>query len=115
MALTYGVVAPAEGVHADIVPGAYKEILVTVTDTSYSTGGDLFGLPQLQALVPATLIFAVEVVNNWLVGAASAAVAAYNTSTGKIQAFGGTPAAGVIPESAAASNVGTCTLKVRYR
>lgn len=114
MALTYAVVTP-EGVHGDTVPGAYKEIYVTVTDTSYTTGGDAFGLTQLQALVPATFIYGVEVVNNWTNNTTGAAVAAYNTSTGKLQAFGGTPASGLIPESAAASNVGTATLKVKYR
>lgn len=110
MALTYAVSTP-EGVHGDIVPGAYKEIYCTITDTSYTTGGDAFSLATLQTLVPALFIYSIGVINHWSAGA----LAVYNTGTSKLQAFGGTPAAGLIPESAATTNVGTATLRVVYR
>jgi hypothetical protein len=113
MALTLAVSVP-EGVHGDLVPGAYKEIVITITDTSYSTGGDAFGLTQLNTLVPALFIYDIAVINPWTTGVTSA-IAAYNTATGKLQAFGTAVSATGLTEIAAAQNIGTATLKVRYR
>jgi hypothetical protein len=100
------------------VPGSFYEQTFTVTgDTSYTTGGYLLGLPQFQASAPVNFIASIDVVNPWLNAAGTLAIGAvYNSATGKIQAFGGTPASGSIPESAAATNLSTfsCTVRVRY-
>src|SRR5215469_14407920 len=89
MALSLAVSVP-EGVHGDLVPGAYKEVVLNVTGSaSYTTGGDPVGLTQLQALVPALFIYDVVVMNPYVNGATGtlAGLTVYNTATGKLQIF----------------------------
>lgn len=119
MAATFAFRASGVGSFQPVTPpGSFFDALVEVTgDGSYPTGGYPFGVTQLQAMSGGaySAIESVEVVNPWTSGT-QGAVAAYNKTTGKIQAFGGTPASGTIPESAAASVFTSmvCTLRVRF-
>lgn len=120
MAATIAKVPPAEGFSGATVPGAYFEQQFTVTgDSSYTTGGYLLNTAAFQAAgLPVNLVYSIDVVNPWLNTAGTlASIAAFNSSTSKIQSFGGTPASGTIPETAAATNMSTlsCTIRLRYR
>lgn len=120
MALSLSVSVP-EGVHGDLVPGAYKEIVLNVTgSSSYTTGGDPVGLTQLNAAgVPALFIYEIVVMNPYVNGATGtlAGLTVFNTATGKLQIFCTTASATGFTEATAAGNFSTYTaqLKVRYR
>ena len=116
MALSLAVSLP-EGVHGDLVPGAYKEIVLNVTGSaSYTTGGDPVGLAQLQALVPAMFIYEIVVMNPYTNGTL-APLTVFNTATGKLQIFCTAAGATGFTEATAAGNFSgyTAQLKVRYR
>lgn len=117
MAATFSVTAP-EGVHAGTVPGAYKEIIVTVTGDATPGSGYVFGLAQFQTVEPALFIYSIDVVNNWWSHANSnGAVAAYDTTSSTLFAMvQGTAGAGtlMVPTTASLA-AASCQLRVRYR
>jgi hypothetical protein len=105
-----------EGVHGDLVPGAYKEIDLTVTGSaSYTTGGDPLTVATLP--VPAMFIYDVFTVSNYYNGTVFAA-AQWNASTGKLQAFWtGAAVSTGFAEVTSATNMSayTAIIRVRYR
>jgi hypothetical protein len=123
MAATFAFRASQSGrFHPDAIPGAFDEALVEVTgDTSYPAGGYAFGTAQLQNLSGGAFstIESIEVVNPWFnSGGPSTYIAAWNKSTGKLQAFAqGTAGAAIAQiEVTAATNLAafTCTVRVRF-
>lgn len=123
MAATYAAQARGEGFHADLVPGAYKQINITVTgDSSYPTGGYAFGLAQLQGVVPAQELNQVEVGNDWFDTSASpkqAFAAVWDNANQKILAMAQATAGAANPlvdvTATTDLHLYTCTLCVEYR
>jgi len=121
MAATYAAQAPGEGLHPDLVPGAYKDIYVTVTgDSSYPTGGYALGVANMP--VPAMEINQVMVANPWFDTAASPKqgfVAVWDNANNKVLAMAQATAGAADPlvDVTATTNLSayTCTLRVSFR
>lgn len=122
MAATFSPRADLAGAfHTNVVPGAYFEDIITVTgDSSYPTGGYLFGNAQLQAMYGGSYstLHSVEVVNPWISSTPTGYMAYYNPATNKIgamaQAVAGAATAQV--DVTAATNMSTfsCTIRIRF-